>query len=224
MTQVPGRISSSRKRGGDDSAPILVVAAVRQEIAPFLKTLNGNREIHVLVAGIGSARVLGAVRRRLQEAPCRLVISAGFAGATQPGFRLGDLLIASEVLDIRSSRRWIPARLKNDGRFSRGRLATVDRPLSAPEEKRRFGALHGAAAVDMETAAVAAAASEAGVPWTALRAVLDPAEVTLAVRSWREGVVEILRPWRWGEFRDFLKGIRLAAESLSSGLEFLTKE
>ena len=207
------------------STPILVVAAVRQEVATFLKTLNGNGKIQVLLTGISGSKASAAVRRRLKETPFRLVISAGFAGATQPGFRLGDLILASEVLDVRLNRIWIPpVQLKSDGRFSGGRLATVERPLAAPEEKQRFGALHGAVAVDMETAAVAAAASEAGVPWMALRAVLDPVEIPLAIRSWQGGVGEILRPWRWGGFLDFLKGIRLAADSLSNGLEFLTQE
>ncbi len=206
---------------------ILVVAAVRQEVAPFLESMNGNKQVvRVLVTGIGSSRTLPTVKKQLQGESFRLVISAGFAGATQPDLRVGDLVLASEVLDIASGRRWVPARfeMKENSDFTRGRLATLDRPLAAPKEKSKFGARYGTAAVDMETAAVAAAASDAGVPWVSLRAILDPMEVTLAIRSWQEGFTEIIRPWRWGEFRYFLKTIRVAAESLSKGLTSLIQE
>ncbi len=56
-----------------------------------------------------------------------------------------------------------------------GDLAAADAPITEVDEKRRLFAATGAAAVDMESAAVAEVARAAGVPFLALRAVADPA-------------------------------------------------
>jgi adenosylhomocysteine nucleosidase len=54
----------------------------------------------------------------------------------------------------------------------------VDRVVATPEEKRALGA-GGALAVDLESAQVARAATEAGVAWLALRAIVDDAHTAL---------------------------------------------
>jgi len=192
------------------------VAAVRQELDPSEFSENGD--VRIVFTGIGSSRAADVVRKCLAERQYRLVVSAGFSGGTRPGLRVGDLVIASEVLEMASGKHWTPAVAVPNESFLKGRLATVDRPLSDPEEKERIGKVHGALAVDMETAAVAASASEAGVPWMALRAILDPMEVPLTVSSWRQGVGSVVNPFRWSDLKELMKGIRIARGSLSRGL------
>ncbi len=207
-------------RNGSAQAPVLVVAAVRQELSFF----EAGGKVQALLTGMGPGRAGRAIRRSLAGRDYRLVVSTGFAGGTRPGLRVGDLVIASEVIEVSSGQRRIPSLCPWNGRFLAGPLATVDRPLSDPKKKAEFGAVHGAIAVDMETAAVAAAASEVGVPWLALRAILDPMEVTLSAGSFREAIGLLARPSRWAELTNLMEAIRTAGQSLAGGLQWLVQE
>jgi len=62
--------------------------------------------------------------------------------------------------------------------LARGRLVGTDRILTAVADKRAL-ARTGALGADMETAAVAQVARGAGIPWIAVRAVADSANVAL---------------------------------------------
>jgi len=182
--------------------PILVVAAVRQELAPFLK--NGCGDAQVLLTGMGRRRALAAVRKALKNGSYRCVVSAGFAGGTGPDFRTGDLVVASEVIEADSLRRWqagdAAAGLK--GPFRVGPFLTVEKLLGDPRDKQEAARRFGAIGVEMETSAVAEAASEAGLPWVGVRAILDPAEVRVSIGSWFF----------------FLKAMKVASRSLAQGL------
>lgn len=154
---------------------ILVVAAVRQELDPFLRRSNGD--VQVLLTGVGARRAYAQVGRWLSDHPCGGLISAGFAGATRPGLKTGDLIWAEEVVDAVSGERARPSFSKPSlGGVASGRLVTVPRAAWSPSAKAALGARFEAVAVDMETAWVARAAGEKGIPWVAIRAVLDPME------------------------------------------------
>jgi hypothetical protein len=58
----------------------------------------------------------------------------------------------------------------------------VESPLRTPDAKRAAAARTGASVVDMEAAGVAEAAAELGIPWLALKVVLDPADLPLTAR------------------------------------------
>ena len=126
--------------------------------------------------------------------------------------------MASEVVEISSGKRLVADRGFTNQRWVVGPLATVNRPIFHPDEKARLGRLHGTVAVDMETAAVAAAACQARVPWVALRAILDPMEVRLTVGSLSQGLRCLANPFRWGQLKQFMEAVRIARESLSDGL------
>ncbi len=181
---------------------ILIVAAVRQELEPFLK--DGNGETAVLFTGIGGRRAYSRVSRWLSEHPCRLVVSAGFAGATQPGFRVGDLVLAEEVVEVSSNRKVHPSVLPESTGLRpvhRGRFVTVSKAALTPLAKAELGARFGAIGVDMETAWVAQAAVEKGADWVGIRAILDPMERFL-----------------WGP-STLLRGVPVARERLSAYLK-----
>lgn len=182
--------------------PILVVAAVRQELGPFMK--NCGSATHVLVTGMGRRRAGRAVGRALKNGAYRCVVSAGFAGGTRPGFQTGDLVVASEVIEACSLRRWqangTAAGLQ--GRFRVGPLLTVEKLLGDPHAKEEAARRFGAVGVEMETSAVVEAAAEAGVAWVAIRAILDPVEVKVSIGSWLY----------------FLKSMKVASRSLAQGL------
>jgi hypothetical protein len=66
-------------------------------------------------------------------------------------------------------------------------LATVARALYTPESKQACHRGCGAVTVDMETAAIAAAAAGLGVPYLSVRYVLDTADETLPELGLRDG-------------------------------------
>jgi nucleoside phosphorylase len=201
--------------------PVLVVAAVRQEIGRPLKSADGR--IEMLLTGMGRRNADAKVRRYLAGKKIGLLVSAGFAGGTLPGYKVGDLLIASEVHDMASGKSfkpfWCPTRL--DGRVRTGRFLTADSVMPDPAAKEEAGRKFGAVGVDMETAAVAEAAVEHGVPWVGLRAVLDPMEVRLAVGSAAQALQLLLTPSGRRELSGFFGSVRTASRSLTEGVKDL---
>ncbi len=103
-----------------------------------------------------------------------LLISMGFCGALDPALAVGDIFIASRVHAIERGEAFEARSPDTDRRFASGTLVSMDRVASSCEEKRRLRET-GAAAVEMEAAAVAARAREAGLPFYCIRAITDGA-------------------------------------------------
>jgi hypothetical protein len=130
----------------------------------------------VLESGVGAR----ATERALNWLPFRpkLVLSAGYCGALQDQFRVGDIVLASEVVDT-SGGRWSvtwPAASQN------GRLLTIPALATDPNQKRRLGLEHEANVVDMETARTARWCSERDIPFASVRAVSDDIQTALSPR------------------------------------------
>ena len=140
----------------------------------------------VCVCGTGVKRARHAVSV-LVERGARGLVSWGCAGGLAPGLRAGDLCLPSTVLDARGEAFDAPAAwrlraqeaLASDFTVRTEPLLTVDRLVASAEEKVTLARTHGAIAVDMETAAVAAGARERRLPFLAIRAIADPSELPL---------------------------------------------
>ncbi len=165
------------------------------------------------ITGTGEAgeRALATL---LQEQKPDTVLIAGLCGGLDPSLRTGDLILAREVLDeageglqppettLSSARR----AMRNEGsRFVCSRLVTVPKPVATRDAKRDLWNIHGAAGADMETAAFARTATEHGANWMALRAIIDPATMSLpgSLHDWN-GEADFgtafrmaLRPHEW---------------------------
>ncbi|PWC52641.1 nucleoside phosphorylase [Azospirillum sp. TSO22-1] len=116
------------------------------------------------------------------------LVSFGLAGGLAHGLKAGTLLLASGVVLPDGSERavspaWraaVLARAQAAGvSLSGGRIASVPRMAATPADKRALAGRSGSAAVDMESAAVALAAQDAGLPFLVLRAVADPPDATV---------------------------------------------
>jgi adenosylhomocysteine nucleosidase len=135
----------------------------------------------LLVCGMGlDPAAAGA--QALLRAGARSLVSWGCAGAIDPALRPGTLVLPARVIAESGT-------YETDAGW-RGRIATAvggREPVDAGpllssrtvlldrRSRQQARERSGASAIDMESAAVAAAAQAAGVPFLAVRAIADPA-------------------------------------------------
>jgi uridine phosphorylase len=114
------------------------------------------------------------------------VISAGFGGALQPGYSVGDIILATDVINEEGARwrvSW-PTHVSDgaQARLSRNSVLTASQIIGTPEEKRRLGSLHNAVAVDMESTIVAQHCDKHGVPFGCVKVISDDVDTALSPR------------------------------------------
>jgi adenosylhomocysteine nucleosidase len=146
---------------------IAVVCAVPAERRALAGLAGPELSIHL--SGMGAAAA-GRTASSLTAAAPAAVISAGFCGALADDLRVGDLVVAEEVLDERSGERFAAdPRLLEAAPGRRGVIVSAERIARTPADRARLDGL----AVDLESAAIALVARAAGIPFLALRAVTD---------------------------------------------------
>ena len=191
----------------------------------------GNRSIVVLETGVGPDRARRAVNwfldQRRQGAP-DLVITAGFAGALSRTLSIGDIVVASEVIepDDIAWRVALPAEL---GDLICGRILTWPRMVTTPTEKKALFDQTKALAVDMESGSIAETCVARRVPCAVVRAVSDTSEEGLSpelLRLLDGGQVSLLRvfgrlvrrPRLIGELWRLQRATRRASRNLAEAL------
>lgn len=183
-----------------------VVVAVPREIpAGFVRIDNHQRVApcalavyrsasaaaqHVAVqAGVGCTRAAEGARLLIRRFSPQALVSFGFAGGLTPGLARGTLIIGTEVVCENASPTWAADRdlvqqfqAAADAEalpVQQGRLVTSRHMVADPASKADLRGKSGACAVDMETIGIVKAAREAGLPWVAVRAIVDSATDTL---------------------------------------------
>lgn len=163
--------------------------AVRRD-EPFARLADGTR---LIVTGVGcDAAAQGA--RELVAAGCEALASWGLAGGLDPALQAGAVVVPREVLfegraSLRPLGSWrdrILRALEPAGRpVATGVLLTSRVALATVSEKSSAFRGTGAAAVDMESFAVGEVALARGLPFLAVRAIVDTAadEVPAALAS-----------------------------------------
>lgn len=124
--------------------------------------------------GIGPERALAATRRLLVAGDVDHVVVSGIAGGLAPATSVGDLVVPDTVVDGPTGEAFAATPLGDVDPSGTIWMAGTDSYLDTDEDRAGYVAA-GAVAVDMETAAIARACAEAGVPWTAFRAISDMA-------------------------------------------------
>ncbi|MEX1119087.1 MAG: hypothetical protein WEB60_09860 [Terrimicrobiaceae bacterium] len=151
------------------------VFALPFEAAGF-RSVSKSSQIWILgVAGISCAP---RFEDRLDqvEAPS-LVVSAGLAGALEPGLSVGDLVVGEN-----SDPSFVKHLFSNEGpAWRRGFIHTVDSIVSTPREKALLAAQTGAIVCDMESARIAEICEGRGIPFAGVRAVSDTREFDMPV-------------------------------------------
>ena len=172
-------------------------------------------QVCVLVSGIGAARARKAVEFLFADgARPSVVVAAGFTGALRAGLRVGDVLAATEVID-EAGRSWPTAWPRPTAEARRCRLFTSSRLIGDPLAKQALGTRHDAAAVDMESAAVAEVCHRHGVPFGCVRAVSDAVDTALSPKLVSLLAGGRVSPWRLA--KTLLRSPRLIPEMMRLG-------
>ncbi len=146
--------------------------------------------------GIGQRLAVQAVERVIEYAPVDAFVSTGYCGALDPALAPLSVLAADEVSTMDGFRRYPAQRLPLPD-LATGLMLTADHIVSSPAEKAALRVRTGAVAVDMESAAVAEAASRAGKPFYCVRIVSDAADEGFGIDLNRARDTEgRLKPWK----------------------------
>ena len=117
----------------------------------------------------------------------RGIISFGICGGLAPGLGAGICIVASQVLDgtraWRTNRAWSSHLLRSIPDAIAAPILGVDSPVAEVAEKRRLYGRYGAAAVDTESHLAASAASLHGLPFAAVRVIVDDAQCRLVIAA-----------------------------------------
>jgi adenosylhomocysteine nucleosidase len=147
----------------------------------------------ISVSGIGAENAARAARA-LVAAGAGALLSFGVAGALDPQLACGTAVLPFEVLRPRNGLSTAtPQRFATDLQWREcllsalpprpavvsGALLSSTAPVASATLKQRLFRDSGAVAVDMESAAVAAVAADHGLPFLALRVILDTAQDSL---------------------------------------------
>ena len=148
--------------------------AEAMEIAPPLPGLSVQTaiqecDIRLWLVGIGAGEL-----PELNEPRPNAIIMAGLAGALDPKLIIGDLVVENCPATVHAPPQW-----------QTGTIYTADRLIATPAEKEELFRATGAAAVDMENAAVRAWAGRYDIPVIVVRAISDRADQALDARLLR---------------------------------------
>ncbi len=194
----------------DSSPPTGLIAAMNEECRPLLRGVQGwekcrvgafpgfrfrlaGRDCLLVQSGIGQERAGEATRALVAALHPGLLVSFGVAGAVQDGLQIGDVV---SVGGVRRLERGIPGPVTSLATLSGVAQAAVDKVLQAAGRRLVLGSAlttRGSQVIksdlsamenpvlEMETAAVAQAAVELGVPLIGLRGISDHPEEPLPV-------------------------------------------
>ena len=176
---------------------ILVSFALENEFAPWRRLRSFTRaaeldfatyatkveatSVRVVLTGVGPERARSVIARALQWEP-NVCVSSGVAGSLRATYRVGEVFVAREVMELESGRTIAADRELVEAAKRRGirlaeRLLSSANMVVTAEGKNRLGRM--AEAVEMESFAVLTEAAARKVPAVAIRAISDAADQDL---------------------------------------------
>ena len=167
------------------------MAAEARALRPLRQTTGGlhlrDDGTLVSISGIGADAATSAAQS-LASGGATALMSFGLAGGLDPALRPGSIVLPDQVMRrdgpaFATAQAWVgrlycalSATLPAGGSPAvRGRLLTTTRAVDDVAEKSALFHTTGAVAVDMESAAVAAVAAQRGLPFVAVRVIVDTA-------------------------------------------------
>ncbi len=193
---------------------VAIVAALEREVRSLVrewrvseKELNGRRfrffekdDFVLVCGGIGAEAARRAAEAMIALYAPKVIYSAGFAGALDPGLKVGSIV---------RPRRVVNAGDGSSVNLNHGEGVLVSfGSIASPEQKASLQDSFGAQAVDMEAAAVARAAEVRGVEFAVVKVISDEFDFRFpSTESFvdsngqflegRFAWFAALRPWLW---------------------------
>lgn len=214
---------------------LAIVAALKRELCgltrhwPSLErefegrkfTFFEHDDMVVVYGGIGVEAARRAAEAVIALYRPTLVQSVGFAGALHPDLRIGEIFSPAVVVDARDG-----SRVEIEG--GSGVLVTF-MAVAGMKQKANLGEAYCAQAVDMEAAAVAAAARAHGIMFGATKVISDEVDFEMPemarfidpqgqFRAANFALYAALRPWLWGRVATLAGNSRKAARMLGGHL------
>ncbi len=203
-------------------------------IAPTEREARAIGNEAVACPASDAARVIDELRR---SQPFDVLVIAGVCGGLDPSLPPGSIILARAVATVArddlvpDTRGFSAARRAlrgSNARFVSSKMLTLERPAASRAVKTALWNTYGAGGVDMETYQLATLAEEQGVPWLALRAVLDSSCSSLpaSLREWSADASEraialhaARRPWEWPAVARLAWQMRAACQALCAALD-----
>lgn len=237
---------------------IAIVSALAEEMRPLARRLVDSercrvegiearrgrlsgRDVCLAVTGEGSGPATATLGALLSNSSVEALLGIGVAGGLTEDLGAGDLVLSRSVVGPDRATlqppewEWSDQARRIEG-LPGGTVATVQKIVLAPREKRRLAArlkLETCSVVDLESAAWAAAAAGRGLPWLVLRAVSDAWDDALPLDFERfrsaDGRVSrprilahaLVRPRLWGELVRLRRRVDSCAAALADAAEAL---
>ncbi|MBF0477717.1 MAG: purine phosphorylase [Deltaproteobacteria bacterium] len=174
-----------------------IVVALESEAGclPWWRRSPGNdfglpEGVRLKLSGIG-ADLAGSAALALVSDGAGALLSLGTAAGLHPELAPGRVILPQTILTTTGStfsadpgwRDRVQARLQGQMQVHPGPLVQSPHVLTGPADKSALYRTSGAAAADMESAAVAAVAAEYHLPFLAIRVITDPVEVAVPVSA-----------------------------------------
>jgi len=184
---------------------IAILGAVSEEIAGIKREINisgrvrldkseawfgkwHGKNIVLVRTGVGRKRAQNTTHQVINKFNPEVIISMGYAGALIEGLNVGDLFVASTILNSESDStsfemddpknlKWLEL-AKNtqppkNFKLKVGKLITVDMVVHTPEAKKDLRNRFGAEVVEMETLEIALLTRANKIPFISIRGISD---------------------------------------------------
>jgi nucleoside phosphorylase len=216
---------------GPTTAKQAIVAAMTREVAPLIKHWRSVRrefenrsfeffekDDRVLVCdGIGPEAARRAAVAVIALYRPQQITSAGFAGALDSSLHVGDLLCPEIVINASDGSRI--QTVKGQG------VLVSFASVAGAEQKSALARAFQAQAVDMEAAAVGAAAAAGGVAFDAVKSISDELGFQMPLmdryvdaagqfQTTKFALATAVRPWLWNHLRLLARNSSIASRSL----------
>jgi len=217
---------------------IAIVAALEREVGGLIRNCARIEREHqgrnfiffehdemvIVCGGIGMEAARRAAEAVIALYRPMLLQSVGFAGALHAGLRVGDVFSPAVVIDARDG-----SRIDLEG--GKGVLITFTAVADA-DQKANLAQAYGAQAVDMEAAAVAAAARAHGIHFGATKVISDELNFEMPetarfidargrFKTSSFALFVALRPWLWKRVSILASNTNKAAKILAEHLRTL---
>ena len=194
---------------------IVIVGALQREATGIIRLLDYNADDGpedfavyssrskqnpvIVLSGSGSKRASRATIWAIEKFSPDAIVSIGFCGATKEHQRSGDLIIATDVINLAGSPFEWSIPLATDAirpnrslmlaarsaveiaglDYHLGPMVTISALATTSGAKRWLGDVVGGTAFDTKSHAIAIASTEKHVPWISISAVLDDLDVNV---------------------------------------------